>query len=46
MSLDVVDGEFLTLLGPSGSGKTTVLRMIAGFGFSIRPIGLIAYSFR
>jgi len=31
VSLDVVDGEFLTLLGPSGSGKTTVLRMIAGF---------------
>jgi putative spermidine/putrescine transport system ATP-binding protein len=31
VDLDVVDGEFLTLLGPSGSGKTTVLRMIAGF---------------
>ena len=31
VSLDVLDGEFLTLLGPSGSGKTTVLRMIAGF---------------
>lgn len=31
VSLDVFDGEFLTLLGPSGSGKTTVLRMIAGF---------------
>lgn len=31
VSLDVRDGEFLTLLGPSGSGKTTVLRMIAGF---------------
>ena len=31
VSLDVADGEFLTLLGPSGSGKTTVLRMIAGF---------------
>lgn len=31
VSLDVHDGEFLTLLGPSGSGKTTVLRMIAGF---------------
>jgi putative spermidine/putrescine transport system ATP-binding protein len=31
VSLDVGDGEFLTLLGPSGSGKTTVLRMVAGF---------------
>ena len=31
VNLDVVSGEFLTLLGPSGSGKTTVLRMIAGF---------------
>ncbi|CAB5024861.1 MAG: ATP-binding cassette domain-containing protein [Actinobacteria bacterium] len=31
IDLDVLDGEFLTLLGPSGSGKTTVLRMIAGF---------------
>lgn len=31
VTLDVFDGEFLTLLGPSGSGKTTVLRMIAGF---------------
>lgn len=31
VTLDVWDGEFLTLLGPSGSGKTTVLRMIAGF---------------
>ena len=25
VSLDIKDGEFLTLLGPSGSGKTTVL---------------------
>ena len=31
VTLEVGDGEFLTLLGPSGSGKTTVLRMIAGF---------------
>lgn len=31
IDLDVLDGEFLSLLGPSGSGKTTVLRMIAGF---------------
>jgi len=30
LSLDVKDGELLTLLGPSGCGKTTTLRMIAG----------------
>jgi putative spermidine/putrescine transport system ATP-binding protein len=29
-SLDVNDGEFVTLLGPSGCGKTTTLRMLAG----------------
>lgn len=29
--LDIVEGEFFTLLGPSGCGKTTLLRMIAGF---------------
>src|SRR5919109_31258 len=31
VTLDVGEGEFLTLLGPSGCGKTTTLRMIAGF---------------
>ena len=31
VDLDVVRGEFFTMLGPSGSGKTTTLRMIAGF---------------
>lgn len=30
LSLDVDNGEFLTLLGPSGCGKSTTLRMIAG----------------
>ena len=29
-SLELPEGEFLTLLGPSGSGKTTMLMMIAG----------------
>ena len=31
LNLDIMEGEFLTLLGPSGCGKTTTLRMIAGF---------------
>ena len=30
-SLDIEQGEFVSLLGPSGCGKTTVLRMVAGF---------------
>jgi spermidine/putrescine transport system ATP-binding protein len=30
-SLEIVEGEFLTILGESGSGKTTLLRLIAGF---------------
>jgi sulfate transport system ATP-binding protein len=30
VSLEVREGEFLSLLGPSGSGKTTLLRVLAG----------------
>ena len=30
LSLEIKNGEFVTLLGPSGCGKTTLLRMIAG----------------
>jgi multiple sugar transport system ATP-binding protein len=30
VSLEIEDGEFLTLVGPSGCGKTTTLRCIAG----------------
>ena len=29
-TLELREGEFLTLLGPSGSGKTTLLMMVAG----------------
>jgi len=29
-TLDLREGEFLTLLGPSGSGKTTLLMIVAG----------------
>jgi len=31
LTLNIAQGEFLTLLGPSGSGKTTLLMMLAGF---------------
>jgi ABC-type Fe3+/spermidine/putrescine transport system ATPase subunit len=31
ISLEIAEGEFLTILGESGSGKTTLLRIVAGF---------------
>ena len=31
VSVDINNGQFVTLLGPSGCGKTTILRMVAGF---------------
>ncbi len=30
VNLDIIDGEFLTIVGPSGCGKTTTLRLLAG----------------
>jgi spermidine/putrescine ABC transporter ATP-binding subunit len=30
IDLDILEGEFLTLLGSSGSGKTTLMRIVAG----------------
>ena len=30
MSLNIEDGEFISLLGPSGCGKSSTLRMIVG----------------
>jgi spermidine/putrescine transport system ATP-binding protein len=48
VTLQILDGEFYSLLGPSGCGKTTTLRMIAGFEYPTkgqisihgRPMGL------
>jgi putative ABC transport system ATP-binding protein len=30
VSLDIIEGEFVSLMGPSGSGKSTLLNLIAG----------------
>ncbi|NBR40379.1 MAG: ATP-binding cassette domain-containing protein, partial [Alphaproteobacteria bacterium] len=30
ISLDIEEGEFLTIVGPSGSGKTTLIRLMVG----------------
>ncbi len=31
ISVNVQEGEFVTLLGPSGCGKTTLLKLVSGF---------------
>src|SRR5215211_2348463 len=31
VSLDVREGEFVSIVGPSGCGKSTILNMVAGF---------------
>src|SRR5450432_839268 len=36
LSIEIADGEFVTLLGPSGCGKSTTLRLIAGY---LKPDG-------
>ena len=50
VSLEVGEGEFLTLLGPSGCGKSTLLRIIAGLEpqteGSVAIAGVVADRFR
>ena len=43
VTLNIRDGEFITLLGPSGCGKTTILRCIAGLE-SIDSGDILLYS--
>ncbi|MEO6362737.1 MAG: ATP-binding cassette domain-containing protein, partial [Caldimonas sp.] len=31
ISLDVVQGEFVSIIGPSGCGKTTLMNIVGGF---------------
>jgi ABC-type Fe3+/spermidine/putrescine transport system ATPase subunit len=44
LSLDIHDGEVVTLLGPSGCGKTTTLRMVAGL--EVADAGTIHFGSR
>jgi NitT/TauT family transport system ATP-binding protein len=41
LSLDVHEGEFVSLLGPSGCGKSTALRIIAGL--SAPSVGVVEW---
>ncbi len=42
ISLDVQDGEFLSLLGASGAGKSTLLKIIAGILY--QDCGTVAFN--
>ncbi len=50
VSLDVREGEFISLIGPSGCGKTTLLRVVADLerhtGGTVRVNGLSAQDAR
>ncbi len=50
VSLDVLEGEFLTLLGPSGCGKSTFLRVVADLvppsGGSLSVLGVTPQNAR
>src|SRR5262245_10150054 len=44
LTLDIHDGEIVTLLGPSGCGKTTTLRIVAGL--EIADAGTVHFGSR
>lgn len=54
LSIDVFEGEIITLLGPSGCGKSTTLRMVAGLEvpdsgsiyFGEKPVVISSENFR
>ena len=37
VSLEIEEGQIITVLGPSGCGKTTLLNIVAGF---LAPVSL------
>ena len=37
ISLDIADGQFLSVVGPSGCGKSTLLQIVAGLRPARRP---------
>ena len=36
ISMDIADGEFVSIIGPSGCGKTTLMNIVGGF---VKPTG-------
>ncbi len=44
ISLEIPEGEFLTLMGPSGSGKTTLLNLLAGIDRASQGSVMVAGS--
>ncbi len=44
ISLEIPEGEFLTLMGPSGSGKTTLLNLLAGIDRASKGSVMVAGS--